>query len=107
MTESLPVIRPKDLALDRGVIDPGSSPTLSWVVELLDGRTRRRVLAVTVASLLVGWCTAAVAGARDSISTSDAAKHLDETATVCGLVASAKYVSTSKGAPDVLNLDKP
>lgn len=67
--------------------------------------TRRRpFLALTAICLLVGWCTAAVA--RESISASEAAKHVGETATVCGTVASAKYVAGSKGQPTFLNIDK-
>lgn len=66
---------------------------------------RRQIAAVSVTCLLIGWCAAAIA--RDSISASEAAKLLGETATVCGEVASAKYVSTSKGRPTFLNLDRP
>lgn len=65
---------------------------------------RRQFLAITVTSFLIGWC--AVAVARESISASEAAKHVGETATVCGMVASAKFVTTSKGQPTFLNLDK-
>lgn len=66
---------------------------------------RRQVLAITVTCVVVGWCAAAVA--RASISASEAAKHVGETTTVCGMVASAKYVPGSKGQPTFLNLDKP
>ncbi len=63
-------------------------------------------MAVPIVCLLIGWC-AGFASARTSISASQAVQHLGETATVCGMVASAKYVSTSKGRPTFLNLDKP
>lgn len=65
---------------------------------------RQTILAITVTCLLLSWC--AVAVARDSISASEAAQHVGETATVCGTVASAKYVTTSKGQPTFLNLDE-
>lgn len=61
-------------------------------------------LAVMVAGLLLVRSTAAVG--RESITASDAARHVGETSTVCGTVASAKYVTTSKGQPTFLNLDK-
>lgn len=65
---------------------------------------RRAALAITVMCLVVGWCGAA--GARESITASEAAKHVGESATVCGSVASAKYVAGSKGQPTFLNIDK-
>lgn len=54
----------------------------------------RQVIAVAVTCLLIVWCTAAIA--RDSILASQAAQHVGEMATVCGVVASARYVPTSK-----------
>ena len=33
--------------------------------------------------------------------------HIGETATVCGVVASATFAARTKGAPTFLNLDKP
>jgi hypothetical protein len=49
----------------------------------------------------------ALAANAASISPEDAAKHVGEDATVCGLVASAKYVSQSKGGPTFLDFGKP
>lgn len=43
----------------------------------------------------------------ETISASEAAKHIGETATVCGLVASDKYSPKTRGQPTFLNLDKP
>jgi hypothetical protein len=45
--------------------------------------------------------------ADQSIPATEAAKHVGEKATVCGVVASASYASHSKGQPTFLNLDKP
>jgi DNA/RNA endonuclease YhcR with UshA esterase domain len=40
------------------------------------------------------------------LTASEAKNHVGKTATVCGLVASAKYAMRSKGKPTFLNLDK-
>jgi micrococcal nuclease len=45
--------------------------------------------------------------ADQSIPATEAAKHVGEKATVCGVVASANYASSRKGQPTFLNLDKP
>ena len=42
----------------------------------------------------------------DALSASEAAVHLGEKATVCGVVASARFAEKSKGQPTFLNLDK-
>src|SRR5579862_7834703 len=42
-----------------------------------------------------------------NISAVDAIHFVGQVATVCGLVASAKYASETKGQPTFLNLDKP
>lgn len=42
-----------------------------------------------------------------SISPAEAAAHVGEQATVCGLVASATYASRSRSQPTFLNLDRP
>ncbi len=41
-----------------------------------------------------------------NITPVDAAKHVGETATVCGTVASATYAEQSRGEPTFLNLDR-
>lgn len=66
---------------------------------------RRRIVVATATTLLLCWCRPVIA--RESISASQAAKHVGETTTVCGMVASAKYVPGSKGQPTFLNLDEP
>jgi hypothetical protein len=37
----------------------------------------------------------------------EAVRHVGETATVCGVVASTKWATRSKGQPTFLNLDEP
>ena len=60
-------------------------------------------------SLLLGLFTWQLAWALqpNSISASEAASHISETATVCGSVASTTYATRSRGKPTFLNLDKP
>jgi hypothetical protein len=41
------------------------------------------------------------------LTAAEAAQHIGETATVCGLVVDARYASSSRGKPTFLNLDKP
>lgn len=48
-----------------------------------------------------------VVAAAGTLSTSEAAKHVGENATVCGLVAGIHTATTSKGSPTFVNLDKP
>ena len=45
--------------------------------------------------------------AKGSIAAKEAAAHVGEHQTVCGTVASAKYLSNGKGSPTFLNLDAP
>jgi len=48
-----------------------------------------------------------LSGQTDYITPGDASKHIGETKTVCGTVASTFYSVRSKGQPTFLNLDKP
>ncbi len=48
-----------------------------------------------------------VAAHADPLAPEDAAKHVGERATVCGLVASAKYAAQSGGRPTFLDFGKP
>ena len=41
------------------------------------------------------------------ISAADAAAHVGETATVCGVVASAKYADSSRAQPTFLDVGRP
>jgi hypothetical protein len=42
----------------------------------------------------------------DTLTTSEAAKHVGENATVCGVVAGVHTATSSKGLPTFVNLDK-
>ncbi len=42
-----------------------------------------------------------------SVSPGEAARHEGETATVCGVVAAAKFLADAPSQPTLLNLDKP
>jgi hypothetical protein len=48
----------------------------------------------------------AVAQAQD-LSAEEAWEHIDEQATVCGVVVSSRYASKSKGKPTFRNADRP
>ena len=49
----------------------------------------------------------AVGQGNKKIPSSQAGQHIGETATVCGIVASTRYLSTSRSKPTFLNLGKP
>jgi hypothetical protein len=49
----------------------------------------------------------ASASAAPLVSPGDAGTHVGETATVCGVVASAKFLANSHAQPTLLDLDKP
>jgi hypothetical protein len=55
------------------------------------------------AVFVFAFCTAA----QTRITPKEAKYHVDETATVCGKVASTHYAAQSKGQPTFLNLDEP
>ena|SRR6266851_2023363 len=57
------------------------------------------------ANLLARLHILLAANAR-ALSAEDAAKHVGETATVCGVVASAHYAASSRAQPTFLNFDK-
>ncbi len=42
-----------------------------------------------------------------TLSAAEAKDHVGQTATVCGVVASARYAASSRGEPTFLNLDQP
>jgi hypothetical protein len=69
----------------------------------LSGEAMRGV-ALVVALLSVGL---SFPSAAVELSSQQAASHIGETATVCGIVASANYAVRTKGQPTFLNLDKP
>jgi hypothetical protein len=55
-------------------------------------------------AMLGPWTVTAVAS---EVSIGDASKHVGETATVCDVVASAKFLSRSRSQPTFLNLGEP
>ena len=67
-----------------------------------------------VSKTLVGVALAALSlvptaflGQVDVITAKDAANHVGERTTVCGVVASTKFADQSRGQPTFLNLDRP
>jgi DNA/RNA endonuclease YhcR with UshA esterase domain len=60
------------------------------------------LLAVAASALL-----APVAGHAQAIAAQDAGSYVGQTATVCGVVASARFATRSKAQPTFLNLDQP
>ena len=59
-----------------------------------------------ISSLSLLLC-AAIAWAGSTLSTTEAARHIGEHATVCGDIASEHTATTSHGTPTFINLDKP
>jgi DNA/RNA endonuclease YhcR with UshA esterase domain len=57
-----------------------------------------------VAAALLVWASSACA---ELVSPEDAVRHVGENATVCGVVASAKFAPGSRAQPTFLDLDKP
>jgi hypothetical protein len=62
-----------------------------------------RLAVISLAAVLV----LAVAADAATLAPDEAAKHAGENATVCGVVASARYAERSTGQPTFLNLGKP
>lgn len=56
---------------------------------------------------LAALCATACAAAAQRLSPEQAARHIGETATVCGVIAGSHYAETSDGQPTFINLDKP
>ncbi|HKM70436.1 MAG TPA: hypothetical protein VJX94_10325 [Stellaceae bacterium] len=57
-----------------------------------------------VASAVVGLCAFSASAA--DLRPEDAVSHIGETATVCGVVASAKFETNAKSQPTLLDLGK-
>jgi hypothetical protein len=57
-----------------------------------------------VAVALLVWASS---GYAEPVGPEDAVRHVGENATVCGVVASAKFASGSRSKPTFLDLDKP
>lgn len=64
--------------------------------------------AVCLSAALLAACSAAGGGpGRGVLSATEAAQHVGEKATVCGVVASAHYADGIKRQPTFVNIDKP
>jgi hypothetical protein len=57
--------------------------------------------------LMVVLLSACTSSADEGLSPEQAARHVGETATVCGRIASSHYAETGDGQPTFVNLDKP
>ena len=70
---------------------------------------RRRNTSFTLSYLVFVLGCLLTAGEADAatLTAAQAKDHMGETATVCGMVASATFAARIKGAPTFLNLDKP
>ncbi len=55
---------------------------------------------------VLGWLLTAGGTDAATLTAAQAKDHMGETATVCGMVASATFAARVKGAPTFLNLDK-
>lgn len=53
------------------------------------------------------WVLSSVLAVASTLTTSEAAKHVGENVTVCGVVAGVHTATSSKGSPTFVNLDKP
>ena len=56
---------------------------------------------------VLGWLLTAGGTDAATLTAAQAKDHMGETATVCGMVASATFAARLKGAPTFLNLDTP
>ena len=65
-----------------------------------------RIGSLTLPLMTICVCLACASSA-DVITPEQAKDNVGKTASVCGVVASAKYSTTTKGEPTFLNLDKP
>ena len=69
-------------------------------------RTGLRILFLLLAAL--GWLHVSHADTRAPVmSAREASSAVGQRATVCGMVASARFAESVKGAPTFLNLDEP
>ncbi len=62
---------------------------------------------LAAAVLWAGAVGAEEAAKPATLTTAEAAKHIGETQTVCGLVADARYIEKSGKKPTFLNFDQP
>ena len=66
-------------------------------------KSTRTIATVT----LCGWVGLGAFASESQYRSDEAINHVGEDATVCGVVASAKYATSTRRQPTFLNLDKP
>jgi hypothetical protein len=66
-----------------------------------------RLIAVVAACALGALFATASVKVAQTLTGDEALQHLEETNTICGTIASAKYVEGSPGNPTYLNFDHP
>ena len=75
---------------------------------MLKGHRQSLLVFLLLTVLLASQLITSVSYAQEiSITANDAAKHIGEMQTVCGMVASSKFASQSKKQPTFINLDQP
>jgi endonuclease G len=67
-------------------------------------RAPKKLISILLTTVLI---SSAFAQSEKKIPSSEAAQHVGERATVCGYVASSRYLSTSRSKPTFLNVGKP
>jgi len=78
---------------------------MATVLGVALSEVRMSPVRLLVASAVFGsWAFSTTAA---SLSAEEAAGHIGKTATVCGVVASAKYEANAKAQPTLLDLRKP
>jgi len=73
-------------------------------------RTRKQPIGLFLAAVtfgLLAWLCVGPVVAAQKLTPAQAKDHIGEEATVCGVVASTRYATSSRGQPTFLNLDKP
>jgi hypothetical protein len=70
-------------------------------------RRRSTLFTLSCWVFVLGWLLTAGGAETATLTPQQAPDHVGETATVCGIVASATFAARLKGAPTFLNLDTP
>ena len=68
---------------------------------------RRTLCTLSCWVCVLAWLLMAVGSETATLTPMQAPDHVEEMATVCGIVASATFAARLKGAPTFLNLDTP
>jgi len=69
-------------------------------------RSFRKICSAIIIAALFSLTTSIYA-AGQTITAAEAANHMGEQGTVCGMVASAHFANQSRGQPTFINLDRP